>query len=220
MVVVFIFLAAFRVSLVTAMSIPFSVIIGFLLMHLTGITLNLLTLSAMAIAVGRLIDNSIVMSEVVYRHMKQGRDFLDASIQGAREIAGPITSSTLATVAIFVPLMFVGGIVGEMFVPFALTIIFALLASLLVALMVVPAFSKWFIGRKGEGKVDRGEAGTTWYQRLYIPSLRWAAEMGAGPPCPYAGYRRRALHRQPGAAAANRQLVSAGDVHAHAGRAG
>ena len=133
-VVVLIFLAAFRVSLVTAMSIPFSVIIGFLLMYLTGITVNLLTLSAMAIAVGRLIDNSIVMSEVVYRHMKQGRDFLDASIQGAREIAGPITSSTLATVAIFVPLMFVGGIVGEMFVPFALTIIFALLA------LVVPQF--------------------------------------------------------------------------------
>ncbi len=173
-VVVLIFLAAFRVSLVTAMSIPFSVIIGFLLMYLTGLTLNLLTLSAMAIAVGRLIDNSIVMSEVVYRRMKQGQDFLEASIGGAREIAGPITASTLATVAIFVPLMFVGGIVGEMFIPFALTIIFALLASLLVALMVVPAFSKWFIGRKSQEKVDSSEAGTTWYQRLYVLLLRWA----------------------------------------------
>jgi HAE1 family hydrophobic/amphiphilic exporter-1 len=107
--------------------------------------------------------------------MKQGQDFLEASLGGAREIAGPITSSTLATVAIFVPLMFVGGIVGELFIPFALTITFALIASLLVALMAVPAFSKWFVGRKGEkDRDDKSEAGTTWYQRLYIPSLRWA----------------------------------------------
>jgi len=70
--------------------------------------------------------------------------------------------------------MFVGGVVGELFIPFALTITFALIASLLVALMAVPAFSKWFIGRKSQGKVDSSEAGTTWYQRLYVPSLRWA----------------------------------------------
>jgi HAE1 family hydrophobic/amphiphilic exporter-1 len=107
--------------------------------------------------------------------MKQGQDFMEASIQGAKEIAGPITSSTLATVAIFIPLMFVGGIVGEMFVPFALTITFALLASLLVALMAVPAFSRWFVGRRKEADRDyMSEAGMTWYQRLYVPSLKWA----------------------------------------------
>ncbi len=171
-IIVFVFLAAFRVSLVTAMSIPFSIVIGFLAMYFSGITINLLTLSAMAIAVGRLIDNSIVVSEVVYRRIKQGEGFVSASINGSKEIAGPITSSTLATVAIFLPLAFVGGIVGRLFIPFALTITFALIASLLVALIVVPAFSKWFVGtgkKNGERRV--GEA---WYQKLYVPSLRWA----------------------------------------------
>jgi len=140
LVIVFIFLMAFRASLVTAMSIPLSVLIGFLVMHFSSITINLLTLSAMAIAVGRLIDNSIVMAEVIYRRLRQGEGFREAAVNGSREIAGPITASTLATVAIFVPLAFVGGIIGEMFIPFALTITYALLASLFVALMVVPAF--------------------------------------------------------------------------------
>ena len=171
-IVVFIFLAAFRASLVTAMSIPFSIIVGFLAMYFSNITVNLLTLSAMAIAVGRLIDNSIVVAEVIYRRMKGGQGFMEASIGGSKEIAGPITSSTLATVAIFIPLMFVGGIVGQLFIPFALTITFALIASLLIALIVVPAFSKWFVGSRGKDK--KMSAGDTWYQKLYIPSLKWA----------------------------------------------
>ncbi|MEE9491077.1 MAG: efflux RND transporter permease subunit, partial [Dehalococcoidia bacterium] len=173
-VIVFVFLAAFRASLVTAMSIPFSIVIGFLAMYFSGITINLLTLSAMAIAVGRLIDNSIVVAEVVYRRIKQGEGFREASINGSREVAGPITSSTLATVAIFIPLAFVGGIVGQLFMPFALTITFALIASLLVALMVVPAFSKWFVGRKQEKDEVGVEPRQTWYQKLYVPSLKWA----------------------------------------------
>ena len=173
-IIVFIFLAAFRVSLVTALSIPFSIIIGFFAMYFTNITINMLTLSAMAIAVGRLIDNSIVVSEVIYRRMKRGEDFMEASIGGSKEVAGPITASTLATVAIFVPLMFVGGIVGELFIPFALTITFALIASLLVALMVVPAFSRWFVGRRMKEKEKEKEARDTWYQKLYLPPLKWA----------------------------------------------
>ncbi|TET76117.1 MAG: efflux RND transporter permease subunit [Dehalococcoidia bacterium] len=173
-VIVFLFLAAFRASLVTAMSIPFSIVIGFLGMYFSGITINLLTLSAMAIAVGRLIDNSIVVAEVVYRRLQQGEGFREAAINGSKEIAAPITASTLATVAIFIPLMFVGGIVGELFIPFALTIIFALIASLLVALMVVPAFSNWFVSKKEKKDKVRVEPGETWYQKLYIPSLKWA----------------------------------------------
>ncbi len=173
-VIVFIFLAAFRASVVTAMSIPFSIVIGFLAMYFSGITINLLTLSAMAIAVGRLIDNSIVVAEVVYRRMKRGEGFREAAINGSREVAGAITSSTLATVAIFIPLMFVGGIVGELFIPFALTITFALIASLLVALMVVPAFSRWFVGTKKQQEEEQAEVGETWYQKLYTPALKWA----------------------------------------------
>ncbi len=172
-VVVFLFLMAFRASVVTAMSIPLSVIIGFLVMYFFGITINVLTLSAMAIAVGRLIDNSIVVAEVIYRRLQQGESAKDAAINGAREVATPITASTLATVAIFIPLAFVGSIVGEFFRPFGLTVTFALLASLFVALMIVPAFANYFVGRK-TSQVTREPSRNTWYQRLYLPTLRWA----------------------------------------------
>ncbi|HUV51565.1 MAG TPA: efflux RND transporter permease subunit, partial [Dehalococcoidia bacterium] len=144
-VIVFLFLMAVRASLVTAISIPLSLLIGFLVMRAFGITINILTLSAMSIAVGRLIDDSIVMVEVIYRRLQRGEGFREAAIGGSKEVANPITSATLATVAIFLPLMFVGGIVGQMFVPFALTVTFAMLASLLVALMVVPALSNFLV---------------------------------------------------------------------------
>ena len=167
--VVFLFLWAVRASLITAISIPLSVFIGFLCMRLSGVTLNLLTLSAMAIAVGRLIDDSIVMVEVIYRRIRLGENFKDAAIGGAKEVATPITSATLATVAIFIPLMFVGGIIGEMFVPFALTVTFAMLASLLVALMLVPAMSRLLVSRKAKPIVRKDN----WYQAAYTRALKW-----------------------------------------------
>jgi HAE1 family hydrophobic/amphiphilic exporter-1 len=168
-VVVFLFLMAFRASLVTAISIPLSLLIGFLLMWVFGITINILTLSAMAIAVGRVIDDSIVLLEVIFRRMQQGEDFKKAAIGGAKEVAAPITSATLATVAIFIPLVFVGGIVGELFIPFALTITFALVASLLVALTIVPALSNFTVSKKAKARERE-----TWYQGVYTPMLKWA----------------------------------------------
>ena len=168
-VVVFLFLTAVRASLVTAISIPLSLLIGFLAMRAFGITINLLTLSAMSIAVGRLIDDSIVMVEVIYRRLQRGEGFREAAIGGAKEIANPITSATLATVAIFIPLIFVGGIVGQLFLPFALTVTFAMLASLLVALMVVPTLSNFLVSKKAKVKVR-----DPWYQKLYTPALKWA----------------------------------------------
>ena len=167
--VVFLFLMAFRASLITAISIPLSIFIGFLVMNGFGITINILTLSAMAIAVGRVIDDSIVILEVIFRNLKQGQSFKEAVINGSREVAAPITSATLATVVIFLPLAFVGGIVGELFIPFALTITFALLASLLVALMVIPPLCGFMIS--GKERIKRGDS---WYQRLYIPVLKWS----------------------------------------------
>ncbi len=167
--VVFVFLWAVRASLVTAISIPLSLFIGFLCMRLAGITLNILTLMAMALAVGRLIDDSIVMVEIIYRRMRQGEDFKAAAIGGAREVANPITTATLATVAIFIPLMFVGGIVGQMFVPFALTVTFAMLASLLVALTIIPALSRLLASAKPKAIALRDN----WYQRFYTKALRW-----------------------------------------------
>ncbi len=168
-VVVFFFLMAFRASLVTAVSIPLSILIGFLIMRFLGITINLLTLSAMAIVVGRVIDNSIVVLEVIYRRMQNGEPFRTAALDGVKEVATPITSSTLATVVIFIPIAFVGGIVGEMFIPFALTMTAALVASLIVALMVIPPLANFPVVKK-DGKGD----GHTWYQRLYLPVLKWS----------------------------------------------
>ena len=168
-IVVFLFLMAFRASLVTAISIPLSILISFLVMRWTGITINILTLSALAIAVGRVIDNSIVVLEVIYRRMQQGEGFRDAALNGVREIAAPITSSTIATVVIFIPLAFVGGIVGELFIPFALTITFAFIASLLVALMVIPPLSNFPVSNKAKNK--KGDA---WYQKVYTSVLKWA----------------------------------------------
>ncbi len=171
-VIVFLFLAAVRASLITAISIPLSLLIGFLAMRAFGLTINLLTLSAMSIAVGRLIDDSIVIVEVIYRHLQQGEGFREAAINGAREVANPITSATLATVAIFIPLIFVGGIVGPLFKPFALTVTFAMLASLLVALMVVPALSRFLVSGKTKIKNVK-KVGEPWYQKLYTPVLKW-----------------------------------------------
>ena len=168
-IVVFVFLMAFRASMVTAISIPLSLLIGFLAMRFLGITINLLTLSAMAIAVGRVIDNSIVVLEVIYRRMQHGEEFKDAAINGVREVAAPITSSTIATVVIFIPIAFIGGLVGEMFMPFALTMTAALIASLIVALMVIPPMSNFKVARNKE-ETDQ----IAWYHKLYLPVLKWA----------------------------------------------
>ncbi len=167
--VIFIFLLTVRGALIIAISIPLSILIGFLVMNLWGLTLNLFTLGAMGIAVGRIVDDSIVMLEVIYRRLHKGESLKTATLEGSREIAMPIASATLATVAIFLPLAFVGGIVGELFVPFALTVTFALLASLLVSLTVVPALAGLLVPKK-----IRVEGENAWYQRLYTPALKWA----------------------------------------------
>lgn len=168
--VVFLFLLAFRASLIMAVSIPLSVLIGFLCLRATGITLNILTLSAMSIAVGRLIDDSIVVLEAIYRRLQGGQKFAEAALDGVREVGSAIASCTLATVVIFVPLFFIGGLVGQLFVPFGLTITFALLASLLIAVTLVPALSGFLHPR--ERKEFQG-AKESWYQRAYLRALRW-----------------------------------------------
>lgn len=164
--VIFVFLLTVRGALVIALSIPLSILIGFMVMSAWGLTINILTLGAMAIAIGKIVDDSIVVLEVIYRRIRQGESFREAALNGSREVAMPITSATLATVAIFLPLAFVGGIVGELFVPFALTVTFALLASLLVSLTVVPALSSVLMPKQ-----VRREGDNSWYQRIYTPVL-------------------------------------------------
>jgi HAE1 family hydrophobic/amphiphilic exporter-1 len=175
-VVVFVFLLAIRPSIVTAISIPLSLLFGFLVMYFSGLTINILTLSAMVIVIGRVIDNSIVVLEVVHRRMKEGERFKDAAINGVKEIGMPITASTIATVVIFIPLMFVGGIAGEMFIPFGLTIVFALIASLIIAITIIPALYSALLPKNEKRAGSPREINNTWYHKIYSTSLKWSID--------------------------------------------
>ncbi|MBI9113544.1 efflux RND transporter permease subunit [Sanguibacter suaedae] len=148
--VILVFLLSVRSTLVTAISIPLSVLVTFIGLYVGGYTLNVLTLGAMTIAIGRVVDDSIVVIENIKRHIGYGTPKLEAILTGVREVAGAITSSTLTTVAVFLPIALVSGVVGELFRPFALTVAIAMLSSLLVALTIVPVLSYWFLGRKAD----------------------------------------------------------------------
>lgn len=142
--IILLFLRDWRSTIISIISIPLSILIAFVILNQMGITLNMMTLGAMTVAIGRVIDDSIVVVENIYRriHLKneplKGRALIRAA---TIEMFRPIMSSTLVTVAVFAPLVFVGGMVGELFMPFALTMTFALGASLLVAITIVPALS-------------------------------------------------------------------------------
>nr|WP_218870168.1 efflux RND transporter permease subunit [Herbiconiux flava] len=154
--VVFVFLLSIRSTLVTAISIPTSVLITFIGLQASGYTLNIITLGALTIAIGRVVDDSIVVIENIKRHLgslagaelgprESGIARASLIVDAVREVAGAITASTITTVAVFLPLAFVGDTTGELFRPFALTVTIALLASLLVALTIVPVLAYWFI---------------------------------------------------------------------------
>lgn len=177
--VILIFLLSVRSTLVTAISIPLSVLVTFVGLNLGGYSLNMLTLGALTIAIGRVVDDSIVVIENIKRHLAYGEEKTRAILTAVREVAGAITASTLTTVAVFVPIALVGGMVGELFSPFALTVTIAMLSSLLVALTIVPVLSYWFIKaptdvmdretvrREAEAKEHRSRL-----QRSYAPILR------------------------------------------------
>ena len=144
---IFLFLLSLRSTLVAAVSIPLSIFTALTIMGLAGLTINIITLGALAVAVGRVVDDAIVVLENIFRHKGRGEPIGDAVLSGTQEVAGAITSSTLTTVAVFLPLGFVGGLVSQFFLPFALTVTFALLASLFVALTVIPVLAYFFIAR-------------------------------------------------------------------------
>ncbi len=167
--VIFLFLRNVRSTLVTAISIPSSIIVAFILLWNQGITLNIMTLGGLAIAVGRVVDDAIVVLENIFRHVQEGQPVPTAIKRGTKEVAGAITSSTITTVAVFLPLGFVGGVSGQFFLPFALTVTFALIASLIVALTIIPVFASFFITPKSVGV----EKENTLLQRAYTPVLKW-----------------------------------------------
>lgn len=150
-IVILLFLRNIQSTIISVISIPFSLLMAFIILYYLDITLNIMTLGAMTVAIGRVIDDSIVVVENIYRrlHLKSEELRGRALIRSATiEMFKPILSSTLVTVAVFLPLIFVGGMVGELFMPFALTITLALLASLLVAITVVPTLSHTLFKRE------------------------------------------------------------------------
>ncbi len=144
-IVILVFLLSWRSTLVTAISIPTSVLLAAIGMRAAGYTLNIITLAALTIAIGRVVDDSIVVIENIKRHMQPGVDRGQAVRDAVREVAGAVTASTLTTVAVFLPVAFVAELVGELFRPFAVTVTLALVASLFVSLTIVPVLAYWWL---------------------------------------------------------------------------
>lgn len=177
--IILLFLRDFKSTIISIISIPVSVFMALLLLNWMDITLNIMTLGAITVAIGRVIDDSIVVVENIYRriHLKQEKLTGRALIREATiEMFKPILSSTLVTVAVFAPLIFVGGMVGELFMPFALTMTFALGASLLVAITIVPAlshflFRKKIYGEKNESQHQEVGKLAIWYRGVLEKAL-------------------------------------------------
>ena len=187
--VVFVFMLSFRPTairgmfntlrptVVIALAIPLSVLTGVLLMAWQDMTLNFMTLGGLAISVGRVVDDAIVVLENVYRHIQAGRERWRAALDATVEVGPAIFASTLTTIVVFIPLGFIEGLVGAFFLPFALTVCFALVASLVVALTAVPVLGAYLL-RPGDlpeaaGDDDVTFVHETWMQRAYTPVLRW-----------------------------------------------
>ncbi|WP_369130355.1 efflux RND transporter permease subunit, partial [Modestobacter roseus] len=188
LVVILVFLASVRSTLISAVSIPVSLCVTFIGLQVAGFSLNILTLGALTVSIGRVVDDSIVVIENIKRHLSYGEARTRAILGGVREVAAAITSSTIATAAVFLPIALVGGLVGELFRPFALTVAIALIASLVVSLTIVPVIASAFL-RTSTGtapETDREDTEQlarereaaevaerrTWLQRLYVPALR------------------------------------------------
>lgn len=178
-VIIMVFLRDTRSTLISVVSIPLSLLMAIAVLHQVGVTLNTMTLAAMTVAIGRVIDDSIVVVENIYRRLSDGNEKLSGRklISAATiQMFMPILSSTLVTIAVFLPLMLVGGMVGEIFMPFALGMMFSLLASLLVAVTVVPAlahslFNKELYGKKKLKKHKESSKITMLYEKGLIYTL-------------------------------------------------
>jgi len=154
------FLHNLRASIIVALSIPISIIVTFSVLDLAGLTLNMMSMAGLALAVGMLVDNSIVVLENIYRHRKEGQNIMESSDSGSKEVSTAIIASTLTTVSVFFPVLFVPGIAGVLFNDMAVTICFSLFCSLLVALTLIPLLCSRFLkvkehhGRSSLGRLS------------------------------------------------------------------
>ena len=146
MVIVFLFLGNIRSTIIIGIAIPVALLTSFCMLYFCGYTLNMLTLGALALSVGMIVDNSTVVLENIYRHRSLGKGRYRAAVEGAQEVTGAVLASTLTTVAVYLPMVFITGMASEMMVPFAMTICFTIVASLLVSVTAVPMMaSKWLV---------------------------------------------------------------------------
>lgn len=164
-IVLFIFLRDIRPTFITLCSIPVSVIFAIVLMYFSGVTLNMMSLSGLSIAVGMLVDNSIVVIENIYRLKSKGESTAKAAISGAAQVAGAITASTLTTICVFLPIVFVDGLTRTLFADMALTLGYALIASLIIALTFVPATASKILGKNTEKKYRKSNGLTAKYKK-------------------------------------------------------
>ncbi|TDC83749.1 efflux RND transporter permease subunit [Micromonospora sp. KC606] len=185
-VVILVFLLSVRSTVVTAVSIPLSVVVALIALWIGDHSLNLLTLGALTIAVGRVVDDSIVVLENIKRHLEYGEPKREAIVTAVREVAGAVTASTLTTVAVFAPIALVGGFVGQLLAPFAITVTVALLASLLVSLTVIPVLAYWFLTPRGTGgnaaevrRIAEERELRDPLQRAYLPAIGFATRSRA-----------------------------------------
>lgn len=151
-IVLALFLKDIRPTIIVAFSIPFSVLFAIIIMYFTGININVMSLAGLCLGIGMLVDNSIVVMENVYRFSNEGMSAPKAAVRGTAQVAGPILASTLTTICVFLPMVYTSGMVSQLLIPFAFTISYALIASLLVALTVVPTMGSIILRKAKEIK--------------------------------------------------------------------
>ena len=169
------FLKDWKPTVVIACSIPLSVVVAIVLMYFTNISLNIISMSGLMLGIGMLVDNSIVVIENIYRLRSEGYSVKKAAVEGAKEVSGAIIASTLTTVSVYAPIIFTDGLTRQLFVDLALTIAFTLVASLLVALTVVPAVSSFTLRKTKEIKHPWFNRVKEWYGVFLAKSLRYKA---------------------------------------------
>ena len=171
--ILILFLKDLRPTFVIACSIPISLVTAIVCMYFSGVTLNIISLSGLALGIGMLVDNSIVVIENIYRLRSEGLSMKEAATEGAKEVAGAIIASTLTTICVFLPIVFTEGITRQLFVDMGLTIAYSLLASLVIALTVVPAMSSKILTKTQEKKQGRLFTGlVSLYEKLLRASLK------------------------------------------------
>ncbi|WP_020224144.1 efflux RND transporter permease subunit [Holdemania massiliensis] len=169
-IVLILFLRDLKPTIIIALSIPISLMFAMVLMYFSGVTLNIISLSGLALGVGMLVDNSVVVIENIYRMRNEGVGLIEAAIEGAKQVAGAIIASTLTTVCVFLPIVFATGLARQLFVDMGLTIAYSLLASLIVALTLVPMLASKMLKKQNEKK-------HTFFEKLvngYTGLLKWS----------------------------------------------